>query len=411
MTDIPDPDRRQRGVRASSTEFARYDQVAKPAYHLAESADSADEFDEEFEWTTCDLGRFLHGDAADRRAFAERLGAAMREIGFAILEGHGIDPALFDAAEQWVEQFFTTTPDTAKQPFLAARHGAVREGWFPIEHTSDIHPDQVEAWVFGRRAFDLDGDPAFDAARHWPRPELEPRFRAWVEAGTALFEPIAQAILQGLGVDSHLLDARLARPNFGLRLNYYPPLEDSADPAAGRLLGHEDVDLFTLLPAPRIEGLQALKRDGRWARLSPPRGTIVLNTGDYLQRLSNDILPSTTHRVGRPRDPQVRRRARVSLPLAAYLRPDELLEVLPGTGAPKYAPIRVITFHTRTTAKFYGDDYAVEVPVNVAEHGHGSADRAILGPWPPTGRSPSCPSKRCRPTPSRVGSREGSPRT
>jgi len=29
-------------------------------------------------------------------------------------------------------------------------------------------------------------------------------------------------------------------------------------------------------------------------------------------------------------------------------------------GEPKYDPIKAITFHTRTTAKFYGDDYAVE---------------------------------------------------
>jgi len=41
-----------------------------------------------------------------------------------------------------------------------------------------------------------------------------------------------------------------------------------------------------------------------------------------------------------------------------------LRRVLPGIPNPKYEPIKVITFHTRTTAKFYGDDYAVEVPVD-----------------------------------------------
>jgi isopenicillin N synthase-like dioxygenase len=88
-----------------------------------------------------------------------------------------------------------------------------------------------------------------------------------------------------------------------------------------------------------------------------------MNTGDYLQRISNDILPSTTHRVSPPQDPAQRGRKRVSIPLAAYLKPDELLEVLPGLANPKYEPVKVITFHTRTTAKFYGDDYAVESPV------------------------------------------------
>ena len=378
-TGAEEHDKRQRGVRASSAEYARYDQVGKPDYHLAEAADGAECFDEQFEFATCDLGRFLRGDAGDRRAFADELGAAMRDIGFAVLTGHGVDARLFDEAEAWVEDFFTSTPADDKTRFRAARHGAVSEGWFPIERTSDIHPDLVEGWVFGRRAFDLDDldergrpfdpralwpRPEFEPRALWPRPEFEPRFRRWVEAGSALFRPIMQSILTGLGVDPHRFDDRLRRPHLALRLNYYPPLTgDLAASRAGRLLGHEDVDLFTLLPAPRIEGLQVLKRDGRWARLRPPPGTIVLNTGDYLQRLSNDVLPSTTHRVGRPRDPALQRRSRVSFPLAAYLPPDDVLEVLPGTGTPKYEPIRVITFHTRTTAKFYGDDYAVEAPV------------------------------------------------
>ena len=86
-----------------------------------------------------------------------------------------------------------------------------------------------------------------------------------------LFLPIMQSILLGLDCDPHLYDKRLERPNLGQRLNYYPPLTgDHATSDAGRLLGHEDVDLFTLLPAPAVEGLQALKRDGRWARLTPP---------------------------------------------------------------------------------------------------------------------------------------------
>jgi isopenicillin N synthase-like dioxygenase len=165
-----------------------------------------------------------------------------------------------------------------------------------------------------------------------------------------------------LGCDPHLYDAKLTRTNFGQRLNYYPPMsaEDEVS-GAGRLLGHEDVDMFTFLPAPRVEGLQVLNRANmRWIRLDAPRGSIVLNTGDYMQRITNDVLPSTTHRVSPPRDPAQRRAARVSFPMAVYVWEDELLEVLPGLGAPKYEPIQAIHFHTRTTSKFYGDDYAVK---------------------------------------------------
>lgn len=349
------------GPAASSREFAQFDQVEKPDYHLAEAADDAKAFDDDFRFTTCDLGRYLHGDQAERAAFASELGQAMGEIGFAILEGHGIDPELFADAAAGVEEVFTSTPLAVKQGYLAQRHEAVKEGYFPIKETSRIHPDLVEGWVFGPRAFDLDGDPAFDPSLFWPRPDLEQRFRALVAAELPLLQPIMAAILQSLGCDPALYDDRWTRPHFGLRLNYYPPLPRDEDGAlAGRLLGHEDVDLFTLLPAPTAEGLQVLHRNGKWVRLNAPPGSIVLNTGDYLQRLSNDLLPSTTHRVGRPRDPAMAARPRVSFPLAAYLPPTDILAVLPGLADPHYEPITAITFHTRTTAKFYGPDHAVE---------------------------------------------------
>jgi isopenicillin N synthase-like dioxygenase len=358
-------DSQQAGTLASSEEFSRYDQVDKPAYHLAEAADGADAFDEQFTLATCDLSQYLHGNAADKAAFSQQLGEAMSEIGFAILEGHGIDPHLFEQSEEWVEELFTQSSLEDKMRFRAARHGAVSEGYFPVKETSDIHPDLVEGWVFGRRAFDLDGDPGFDAADFWTLPHLEPKFRQYTEAGASLFIPLIQSILEYLGCDPHTYDERLRKPNFGQRLNYYPPVSSEDDASgAGRLLGHEDIDIFTLLPAPTVEGLQALHRNGKWVRVAAPPGSIVLNTGDYLQRVSNDLLPSTTHRVSPPRDPAQRKLKRTSIPLAAYFRPDETLEVLPGLGTPKYEPIPVVTFHTRTTAKFYGDDYAVETPLS-----------------------------------------------
>ena len=130
---------------------------------------------------------------------------------------------------------------------------------------------------------------------------------------------------------------------------------------SARLLGHEDVDLFTFLPAPSAEGLQVLnRRNMKWIRLSAPRGTIVLNSGDYMQRISNDIFPSTTHRVGKPRDVAQRRTPRVSFPMAVYVWEDEMLEVLPCIAGAKYPPVRAIEFHTAITSKFYGDGYAVK---------------------------------------------------
>ncbi|PYQ21892.1 MAG: hypothetical protein DMF81_13970 [Acidobacteria bacterium] len=355
-------DRRSQGVAATNQEFIRYDQVEKrQTYHLSETADGAEAFDEQYAIRTCDLGRFLRGGEADRRAFVAELGEALRDIGFAVLEGHGIDPRLHDRAHDEVIDLFTGTPPEEKMRFRARRHGSVNQGYFPIKETSGIHPDLVEGWVFCRRAFDLgDPGPAPRLEEFWPRPAAERVFREMCLAHEKLILPVMQSLLAGLGCDPHFYDERLTRTNFGQRLNYYPPLapEDEAS-GAGRLLGHEDVDLFTFLPAPRVEGLQVLnRRNMKWVRLSPPAGTIILNTGDYMQRIANDLLPSTTHRVSLPRDPALRGRARVSFPMAIYLWEDELLEVLPGLGAPKYPPVRAVEFHTRITSKYYGDDYA-----------------------------------------------------
>ncbi|HEV8660729.1 MAG TPA: 2OG-Fe(II) oxygenase family protein [Thermoanaerobaculia bacterium] len=332
------------GIHATNQDFIRYDQVEKrQTYHLAEDAE--EQFDDEFQIRTCDMRS---------PTFVQDLGDALREIGFAILEGHGVDPALYDEAEKKIAEMFTRCSTDDKMRFRAQRHGSVNQGYFPIKETSNMHPDLVEGWVFCRRAF---GDDTL-----WPFPEYEPFFRQIVHAHERLILPIMQSMLTYLGCDPHLYDRKLTGTNIGLRLNYYPPMsrEDDASGAA-RLLGHEDVDMFTFLPAPSTEGLQILnRRNMKWIRLNAPRGTIILNTGDYMQRITNDIFPSTTHRVSKPRDPEQRGKPRVSFPMAVYVWEDEMLKVLPCIANPKYEPIKAIQFHTSITSKFYGDNYAVK---------------------------------------------------
>ena len=349
-------------IRAINRDFEKYDQVRKGhTYRLAES--DADEFDEDYEIATLDFEPFLRGSEAEKAQFAEAFAGALKEIGFAVLTGHGVDAALYDEIHDEALKLFTTTPMAEKMRFRAQRHGSVNQGYFPIEETSDIHPDLVEGWVWCRRAFQIpqNRDEPFRPEAFWPRPDQEARFRRLVLAHEPLFKPIVQAMFQGLGAEPHLYDRKLTQTNFGLRLNYYPPMTADQDTSgAGRLLGHEDVDLFTILPATKVEGLQVWNhRSGKWVRMRAPHGSIIINTGDYMQRISNDLLPSTTHRVGKPTDGSHLNAARVSFPMAVYVWEDELLEVLPGLGEPKYPPIKAITFHTRSTSKFYGDNYAV----------------------------------------------------
>ena len=350
-------------TQALNRDFEKYDQVRKAhTYRLAES--DADAFDDDYRIAMLDFERFLRGDGQDKARFAEDFAGALHEIGFAVLTGHAVDEALYDDMHDGVLDLFTTTSLEDKMRFRAARFGSVAQGYFPLEETSDIHPDLVEGWVWCRRAFDLpqQRDAPFRPEDYWPRAEEERLFRRLVLAHEPLFKPIAQAMLQGIGTDPHAYDEKLTQTNFGLRLNYYPPMTGDQDRSgAGRLLGHEDVDLFTILPATRVDGLQVWNhRSGKWVRLRAPLGSVIINTGDYMQRITNDLLPSTTHRVGKPSDRSHLNAARVSFPMAVYVWENEMLEVLPGLGEPKYEPVKAIAFHTRSTSKFYGDDYAVD---------------------------------------------------
>lgn len=102
------------------------------------------------------------------------------------------------------------------------------------------------------------------------------------------------------------------------------------------------------------------KMNNKWVRMKPSPGNIILNIGDYMQRISNDILHSATHRVSKPRDKRLLAQPRVSFPLNTYLWEDEDIKVLEHIKNPKYADEKVLHFHTKITSKYYGDSYAVQ---------------------------------------------------
>jgi isopenicillin N synthase-like dioxygenase len=95
-----------------------------------------------------------------------------------------------------------------------------------------------------------------------------------------------------------------------------------------RAAAHEDINLLTLLIGSEQAGLEVLSRTGEWIPISMIEGTIVCNVGDMLQRLSNNTLPSTTHRVVNPQG-SAARTSRYSMPFFMHPSPDVSLDVLP----------------------------------------------------------------------------------
>jgi isopenicillin N synthase-like dioxygenase len=336
-------------ANATSEDYVGFTPV-RHKYNLAEVDD--DEF-EDVDLRTLDIGTFLHGDEAQRREFAMELGAEMEKIGFAILSDPGADAALHEECSRAVVEYFNSVPVDEKLKFRARRVGACAQGYFPMKESSDRHLALVEGWTFCRRAFDL-GEEQVNLAELWARPEFEPLFRRLVVQLERLVQPVMQCMLTYLGCDPHMYDEKLARTAFIMRFNHYPPVtQEDDETGAGRLPGHSDVSLFTLLPAPQVEGLQVLNQQtGKWIRVKAPPGSVILNTGDYMTRITNDRIPSTTHRVSKPRDPAHRAGPRTSFPLIVVLRDEDVMEVLPSAGAPKYEPITMHDFHTASVKKF-----------------------------------------------------------
>ena len=84
-----------------------------------------------------------------------------------------------------------------------------------------------------------------------------------------------------------------------LRAIHYPPIT-SEPKSAIRAEQHEDINLITLLVGASAEGLEILSKQNEWLPIQADDGEIVVNVGDMLQRLTNDRLKSTTHRVVNP---------------------------------------------------------------------------------------------------------------
>lgn len=269
--------------------------------------------------------------ADEPAAFSAAIGASFRTFGFAMVRDHGIDQDLIDRAWHLTEAFFAL-PEAEKRSYFTPELSGAR-GYTPfgreIAKGAKVS-DLKEFWHVGR---DLpEGHPLLNASMPhniWPsRPE---GFRETFEALYAAFDAAGSTILSRIAVDLGLpadwFDPAIADGNSVLRLLHYPPVPDAPEGAI-RAGAHEDINLITLLLGAEEAGLELLTKEGNWIEIAPPPGSLVINIGDMLQRLTNHVLPSTTHRV---RNPAGERSAfsRYSMPFFLHLRSDFPFVTLP----------------------------------------------------------------------------------
>ncbi|MEO8547644.1 MAG: 2-oxoglutarate and iron-dependent oxygenase domain-containing protein [Sphingomicrobium sp.] len=282
--------------------------------------------------------------ARDAQAFADKLGRSFEEYGFAIIADHGIPDALITQAEDKAKAFFAL-PEAVKRSYFIPGGGGAR-GYTPfgIETAKGAAAhDLKEFWHVGREL-----PPGHPFRGHmgdnvWPAevPSFKDTFLALFEAFDRAGLAILKAIARFLEIDEDYFIDTVRDGNSVMRLLHYPPIE--GEPGSNVRAGaHEDINTITLLLGAEEAGLELLTRDGRWLPIAPPPGALVVNIGDMLQRLTNGLLRSTTHRVVNP-PPERRGRSRYSMPYFLHFRSDFLIEALPGTVPPgeqaKWPPI------------------------------------------------------------------------
>ncbi len=248
-----------------------------------------------------DLADFLSGDSIKKQNFVQALGNAYEEVGFVAVKNHGVSDALIADLYQYVQEFFSLPLTQKKEYEIADLAGQRGYTSFGKEHAKGSEaPDLKEFFQYGQTPRDnykeeeypenvkvnevAAFNPTFDAA-----------YRAFEKSGTALL----QAIALYLGLKENYFDEYVYNGNSILRAIHYPPI--THEPASAiRAEQHEDINLITLLVGASADGLQILTKQNEWVGVTSLPEQIVVNVGDMLQRLTNNKLRSTTHRVVNP---------------------------------------------------------------------------------------------------------------
>lgn len=233
-----------------------------------------------------------------KQTFIKQLADAYQSIGFVAVEGHGISREQISALYKAVEAFYAL-PESVKKKYYDPNGGGQR-GYTPfgLEHAKDSNAgDLKEFYHFGQFA---------EQELPYPENVLCEELPAFNESCLAMYRQLEnlgrdllKAIALFLALPEDYFETYVVNGNSILRPIHYPPITQAPKNAV-RAGAHEDINLITLLIGASADGLQVLNQQGTWVDVKAKHEMIVVNVGDMLQRLTNGVLKSTTHRVVNP---------------------------------------------------------------------------------------------------------------
>jgi len=279
---------------------------------------------------------------ADSPAFVRDLGAAYEQHGFVILTDHGMPQALIDRFLGLYKTFFAWPEDAKRRYHVPGGGGARGYTPFDIETAKGAtHHDLKEFWHVGRELPEGHAYRKYMADNVWIN-----ELTGFRDTSIEMFETfdstgrrILRAIAAILNLPADFFEDKVQLGNSVLRVIHYP-LMPSQPTDSVRACAHEDINVITLLLGAEEPGLQVLSKRGEWLEVNPSPGSMVVNVGDMLQRLTNGTLRSTSHRVINPKSDRARH-ARYSMPFFLHFNPDFPIAALPscvGPGKPEPLP-------------------------------------------------------------------------
>ncbi len=281
------------------------------------------------------LRDFLGENKTKKQDFIENLWIGMKEYGFIVLTDHNIKQSNIDNAYKCAKSFFYLPYDVKRKYFMD--NGGQR-GYTPpkVEHAkNNPNPDLKEFWHVGREFSPEDKLAKTYPLNVWPEeiPEFYPVYIKLYNDMEIAASYVLEALTRKLQVARNFFENAIYQGNSILRIIYYPPLKGEDIKNSMRAAPHEDINLITLLVGATDSGLQLLDKNGKWLDINSSPGEIVVDIGDMMSRICNDVLPSTTHRVINPCDDNSER---FSMPFFVHPHSDVVLSCIEscvGSGA------------------------------------------------------------------------------
>jgi isopenicillin N synthase-like dioxygenase len=289
------------------------------------------------------LSDYSHGTPQERDTFAKAWRDGLLQFGFVSITNHGVDSSAIAAAYRDAARFFALPVETKKKYDYPGGGGQRGYTGFGKEHAKNRSVgDLKEFWHVGRDPSETEALANPASVNRWPQEvdTFQHSTQALFHALDAAAAVLLRALADGFGFPTQTFSAMAENGSSILRIIHYPPLNDMFIPNGVRAAEHEDINLITLLCESTAAGLEILTRENEWMPVEAPKGHIVVDSGDMLSRCTNQVIPSTTHRVVNPPSSAFDT-PRYSMPFFVHPYPQCSLQVMDAfitPDRPKHAP-------------------------------------------------------------------------